>query len=225
VSRDGSAPRRTGCAASGPSAAGDQRPKSAGEIRSTYAELAGWFDRVDRLERLVTGPARDRLFGDARGRVLDVACGTGTNHRYLPAASAYVGVDLSRAMLDRARDRVPDGASLLEMDAEGLGFDDNSFDAVISSLSTCTFPNPGRSLREMARVCRPDGRIRLLEHGRSTASPVARLQAWYAPRHYAHVGCRLDQEPAAVVRRAGLEIESIRRGYLGILTAMVVRPT
>jgi ubiquinone/menaquinone biosynthesis C-methylase UbiE len=224
VSRDGSAPRSTASGATGHPVQSDRQPKSVGEIRSTYADLAGWFDRVDRLERLVTGPARARLFGDADGRVLDVACGTGTNYRYLPATSAYVGADLSRAMLDRAAARLPDGTPLLEMDAEHLGFADDSFDAVVSSLSTCTFPNPGSALREMARVCRPDGRIRLLEHGRSTASPVARLQAWYAPTHYAHVGCRLDQEPVEVVRRAGLDVESVRTGYLGVLTAMVVRP-
>lgn len=204
--------------------AGDPEPKSPGEIRSVYADLAGWFDRFDRLDRFVTGPARSRLFGDAQGRVLDVACGTGTNYRYLPPTSAYVGVDLSRAMLDRAAGRLPHGTPLFEADAERLGFTDDSFDTVISSLSTCTFPDPAAALSEMARVCRPDGRIRLLEHGRSTASPVARLQAWYAPAHFEHVGCRIDQEPAGVVRRAGLEIESIRTGYLGVLTAMVVRP-
>lgn len=200
------------------------RSKSAQEIRSTYADLADWFDRFDRLERLVTGSARSRLFGNAQGRVLDVACGTGMNFRYVPASAGYVGIDLSRAMLDRAAERLPRGTPLIEMDAERIGFAEASFDTVISSLSTCTFPEPATALSEMARVCHPDGRIRLLEHGRSTASPVARLQARYAPTHYAHVGCRLDQEPADVVRRAGLEIESIRTGFLGVLTAMVVRP-
>lgn len=197
---------------------------SADEIRSTYADLADWFDRLDRLERLVTGPARSRLFGDARGRVLDVACGTGTNYRYLPASAAYVGVDLSTAMLDRAAERLPHGTGLFEMDAERLAFGDDTFDTVVSSLSTCTFPDREAALGEMARVCRPDGRIRLLEHGRSHNWVAARLQQWYAPRHYAHVGCRLDQEPVDVVRRAGLEIESVRTGFGGILTAMVVRP-
>lgn len=164
---------------------GDQRPKSAAEIRSTYHDLATWFDRIDRLDRLLTGPARARLFGDAKGRVLDVACGTATNYRYPPATAAYVGIDISRAMLGRAADRLPDGTPLLEMDAEHLGFDDDSFDAVISSLSTCTFPDPIAALDEMARVCRPDGRVRLLEHGRSSLKPVARFQDWRADSHFA----------------------------------------
>lgn len=220
----GPAPRPADDAATTSTTDGNRRAKTADEIRSTYADLAGWFDRFDRLERFVTGPARTRLFGDARGRVLDVACGTGTNYAYLPGSCSYVGVDLSRAMLDRAATRLPEGTSLVEMNAECLGFADDSVDTVISSLSTCTFPDPDAALAEMARVCRPGGRIRLLEHGRSTAGPVARLQRWYAPTHYDHVGCRLVQEPVEVVRGAGLEVESVSTGVLGMLTAMVVRP-
>lgn len=49
------------------------------------------------------------------------------------------------------------------MDGATLAFPDDSFDAVISSLSTCTFPEPVAALREMSRVCKPDGRIRFLD--------------------------------------------------------------
>jgi ubiquinone/menaquinone biosynthesis C-methylase UbiE len=51
--------------------------------------------------------------------------------------------------------------------AEPLPFEDESFDTAVSSLSLCTFPDPVRALRQMARVCRADGRILLLDHGRS----------------------------------------------------------
>lgn len=204
------------------------RWKTAADVRSDYADLAHWMDRFHVVDRLLTGRARARLFGDARGRVLDVACGTGTNCRYLPADATYVGVDLSPAMLDRAADRTAEGdreATLFEMDAAALGFADDSFDAVISSLSTCTFPDPGGALAEMARVCRPEGRIRLLEHGRSSVRPLARLQDWRAASHYERIGCRLNQEPLALVEGTGLAVESVRRGLLGTLTAMIVRPT
>lgn len=207
--------------------AGGPRWKTAADVRSDYEEFAHWFDRFEVVDRLVTGRARARLFGDAGGRVLDVACGTGTNCRYLPDGATYVGVDLSPAMLDRAADRIADhdgDASLLEMDAASLAFADDSFDAVISSLSTCTFPDPEGALAEMARVCRPAGRIRLLEHGRSSARPLARFQDWRAESHYERAGCRLNQQPTDLVQEAGLEIESVRRGLLGTLTAMVVRP-
>lgn len=206
---------------------GGPRPKRPAEVRDIYRDAAHLMDRVEVLDRLALGRARARLFGRVSGRVLDVACGTGTNVRYLPDGVTYVGADLSPAMLDRAKARLTGrrGASLVEMDAATLAFADDSFDAVISSLSTCTFPDPDSALTEMARVCRPNGRIRLLEHGRSNVALVNRFLDWGADAHYASMGCRWNQRPRTVVERAGLEVESVRTGFFGLLTAMVVRPS
>ena len=206
-----------------------ERPsKGADELREIYADQAATFDRFEFVDRLTLGRYRRRLFSRARGRVLDVACGTGVNFPYLPEGADLVGVDLSPEMAARARARAADlglDASVREADAADLPFDDDSFDAVVSSLSTCTFPDPVAVLREVDRVCAPDGRIFLLEHGRSSVGPVARFQDWWAPRHFDKHGCRWNQEPADVVAEAGLEAVEVRRALLGILTSMVVRPT
>jgi len=205
----------------------DDRTATHEDIRAVYADQAAVFDRLDGLNRLLTGRYRRRLFGQAEGRVLDVACGTGTNRRYLPGEVEYVGIDLSPAMLERARDRFDDrgfGGELAGMDAETLAFPDDSFDTVVSSLSTCTFPDPIAALEEMARVCRPDGAVLLLEHGRSSAEPVARLQEWWAPRHYERHACRLTQRPTDVVDGSALSITSVSTALFGILTAIEARP-
>jgi ubiquinone/menaquinone biosynthesis C-methylase UbiE len=73
-------------------------------------------------------------------------------------------------MLGKARDVTRGTAKpidLREGDAEALQFADNTFDTVISALSTCSFYDPLAALKEMQRVCKPDGRILLIEHGRS----------------------------------------------------------
>ena len=205
----------------------DRRPKSLDELRDLYADQAEWMGRMDWCNRLLTGRYRRRLFWNARGRVLDVACGTGTNRRYLPDAVEYVGVDLSPAVLREAEasfDDLERGVNLLEMDAGALDFPDDSFDTVVSSLSTCTFPDPDAALREMARVCEPDGRILLLEHGRSDVGPVARFQDWRADAHYEKHGCRWNQEPTAVVAGTGVQVLSTRSSMLGIVTEIVARP-
>ncbi|NHN48408.1 class I SAM-dependent methyltransferase [Halostella sp. JP-L12] len=197
------------------------------EIRGIYADQAKWMARMDWVNRLFTGRYRRRLFWNARGRVLDVACGTGTNRRYLPDAVDYIGVDLSPAMLREAEARFEElerGESLFEMDAAALEFPDDSFDTVVSSLSTCTFPDPDAALGEMARVCKPDGRVLLLEHGRSDVGAIARFQDWRADAHYEKHGCRWNQDPAAVVAGTGLEILSTRSAALGIVTAIEARP-
>jgi ubiquinone/menaquinone biosynthesis C-methylase UbiE len=197
------------------------------DIRSAYDEYADWVRRFEPLARLLTGRYRRHQFGDATGRVLDVACGTGTNFRYLPDGAEVVGVDISPAMLEAAGDRLDDlpiDGTLHEMDAANLAFDDDSFDTVISSLSTCTFPDPVAALREMARVCAPDGEIRLLEHGRSDVGVVARYQEWRADAHYEKAGCRMTQEPLEVLDRAGIPVEESETAQLGRITMVSASP-
>ncbi len=197
------------------------------DVRDAYARYADWIDRFDWLNRLATGRYRRRQFAGVTGRVLDVACGTGTNFRYLPATVDLVGIDISEAMLARARDeldRLDRDETLEQMDAQALEFDDDSFDAVISALSTCTFPDPVAALREMERVCAPDGRILLVEHGKSDVSLVARYQQWRADAHYERAGCRVTQEPLELVRRAGLSVDDVDTAQFGRITTITASP-
>jgi len=216
-----------GAAPSGDGTPAADRHKSARDVQATYADVADRFARWAWLDRLFTGRFRRRQFSDARGRVLDVACGTGTNVPYLPESVDFVGVDLSPAMLANAREelnRLGREGSLCRMDAASLAFPDDSFDTVISALSTCTFPDPVAALREMARVCRPEGRILLLEHGQSDIGPIARVLDWRADAHYEQLGCRLTQEPLELVDAAGLPVVESRSALLGIVTAIEARP-
>lgn len=202
-------------------------PQSVADVRETYREQAATIDRMSRLDRLLMGRYRRRLFGDASGRVLDVACGTGTNARYLPEDSEYVGVDVSPEMLTRAAQRLDDRpreTTLYEMDAQDLAFPDDSFETVVSSLSTCTFPDPVEALSEMGRVCIPDGRILLLEHGRSSVGPIARFQDWRADAHYEKHACRWNQNPLETVSRSPLTLVESSTALLGIITAIAARP-
>jgi ubiquinone/menaquinone biosynthesis C-methylase UbiE len=197
------------------------------DVRETYREQAGAMDRFDWVNRLFTGRWRGRLFGKASGRVLDVACGVGTNARYVPGADEYVGIDISPDMLAKAKDRLEgrkQETTLHEMDAQSMEFADNTFETVISSLSTCTFPDPVEALSEMGRVCRREGRVLLLEHGRSSVGPVARFQDWRADTHFEKHSCRWNQEPREVVGRSPLSVERSESGFLGVVTAIEARP-
>lgn len=205
----------------------DARPKSADDIADLYADVADTLHRWSWADRLVTGRYRERQFGDASGRVLDVACGTGTNFPYLPVDIDLVGIDISPDMLANAReelDRLPLEGSLRRMDAQALAFPDDCFDTVISALSTCTFPDPIEALQEMERVCKPDGRILLLEHGRSDVGPLARFQDWRADAHYEKRGCRWNQEPVGLVREAGLPVVESWTALLGTVSGIEARP-
>ncbi|WP_254831274.1 class I SAM-dependent methyltransferase [Haloglomus salinum] len=206
---------------------GTQQHKSVGDIAGVYADEAEALDRWRWLDRLFAGRYRKRQFGDAEGQVLDVACGIGANFRYLPQPVDLVGIDISPEMLTRAEAelaRLDINGALYSMDAETLAFSDNSFDTVISSFSTCTFPDPVKALREMRRVCRGDGRILLLEHGQSDIGPVARLLDWRADAHYEKSGCRLTQRPLQVVSSVGVTVVDVRTEFLDIITCVEAVP-
>jgi ubiquinone/menaquinone biosynthesis C-methylase UbiE len=111
-----------------------------------------------------------------------------------------------------------------EGDAEYLRFADNSFDTVISALSTCSFTDPVAALKEMRRVCKPDGQILLIEHGRSSNG----LFGWYQDKNFIQMieqgGCRWNQQPHELVKEAGLKILSDDRSFFGILHCIKAVP-
>lgn len=99
----------------------------------------------------------------AGDRLLDV--GTASGNTALSAArrrARVTAIDLVPALLDRARRRaLAEGLSIdfQEGDAMVLPFPDASFDVVISTFGAIFAPDPDRTAREMARVCRPGGKL------------------------------------------------------------------
>ncbi len=96
-------------------------------------------------------------------RVLDVATGSGNAALVAAALGADVtGLDLTPHLLDIARRRAEEAElriELIEGDAEDLPFDDDAFDRVVSVFGVMFAPDQQRAADELARVCRPGGRI------------------------------------------------------------------
>lgn len=116
---------------------------------------------------------------DHAGNVLDVACGPGILACALAERSDHVtGIDLTPAMIEEARIR-QNAAALTNLDwhvgnATALPFEDASFDVVTTRYSFHHMPDPAAVLAEMKRVCRPDGRIVVID-----ATPTAATQTAY----------------------------------------------
>ena len=198
------------------------------EIRQKYNTFAPWYDLLEGIPELLgLRKLRRELLQRASGSVLEVAAGTGKNFHYYPQTCEITAVDLSPAMLKRARrraDRLGLPIPFLIMDGEALAFPDQSFDTVVSSLTLCTFPDPIAALREMARVCRVDGRILLLEHGRSDREWLGRWQDRRADRHAKPLGCRWNREPLDLVRQAELTLITSRRYFGGVFHLIEATP-
>lgn len=155
--------------------------------------------------------------------MLEVAVGTGQNLPHYPRGCTITAIDLSPEMLSVARkraDRLNLDVIFRVMDAEALDFADSSFDTVVSSLSTCTFPDPIKALQEMARVCRPGGKVLLLEHGRSSHPRLARFQDRRAEGFAKPLGCRWNREPLELVGQAGFTTVTASRTFFGVLHAI-----
>jgi ubiquinone/menaquinone biosynthesis C-methylase UbiE len=190
------------------------------EISAKYDRIARWYDWLEGIPNLLgLSRLRRTLLRGVSGKVLEVAAGTGKNQTYYPRDCRIIALDLSGEMLKVARNRAARlsmPVSFLVADAETLPFPDNSFDTVVSSLSTCTFPDPVAALEEMARVCRSSGKILLLEHGRSDRERLALWQDRHADQFVKPLGCHWNREPLTLIRDAGLKVVRTRRTFFGM---------
>src|SRR5687767_8630215 len=114
-----------------------------------------WFNV---MERFGLRRWRRRLAEGARGRVLDVGCGTGRNLPLFPEGTLPVGLDPCRDTLRKARARRP-AAAFVIASAEAMPFKDGAFDTVVSGLVFCSVPDAARGLQEVKRVLAPGGEL------------------------------------------------------------------
>lgn len=204
-------------------------PSESSRLARLYDRTARWYDLLDwPFERFRYGMLRRRLFEGLTGvRLLEVGVGTGRNIAYYPPGVAAVGVDVSRAMLTKAKARAGRPVRLAQMDATALGLRDASFDAVVATFLFCVLPDALHppALTELLRVCRPDGRIILLEYQYSRRPwrwLQMRLLAPYVEWMY---GARFDRRLAEHLQRADIEVMSDTFLYSDVIRLFVLRPS
>jgi len=161
--------------------------------------------RVNAIRRMGIRP------GD---RVLEVGVGTGINAALYPGDCSVTGIDLSSSMLEKARERVARkgvrNVRLLQMDAANLKFADDSFDIVYAPYVISVVPDPVAVASEMRRVCRPGGRIVILNHFRSKNRVGAWLERIISPLTV-HIGFKSDLDLPAFLAQTDLKPVSIEK--------------
>ncbi len=183
-------------------------------------------DKMAFFERRFVSDGREWIGSRARGRVLEVAIGTGLDLPHYPAEVSITGVDLSPAMMRGAKKRAAELGLKVEFargDAQALPFDDAAFDTVVCALGLCSFPDPGGAIGEMKRVLVQGGRLLLLDHIRSSW-PVLVAGQWLMERITIPVaGEHFTRRQLPVVRAAGFEIVESERSKAGTIERVHAR--
>ena len=181
-----------------------------------YRRIARFYDLLDRpLERKRHRPLRPLMFQGLSGHILDAGVGTGRNFPFYPPGATVVGLDISPAMLAEAERRLNEATApveLLGMDVTRLDFPDASFDAAVATFLFCVLDKelqvPG--LRELRRVVKPGGPIRLLEYVRPSGLWRRFLTRLWQPWIAWAYGASFDRNTEAYIRPAGLELVEAR---------------
>ncbi len=189
----------------------------------TRLELARKWDKASRTYDFMTlgekwrdAGSRERLFNKIRGRTLLVAVGTGSDLKHLPAGAEVVGIDVSPAMIERARARLAESAARVELavaDVQGLEFPSASFDTAVTVCTFCSVPDPVRGLRELFRVLKPGGLLLMYEHVRSRIGPIGFMQdlLTFVTRRF---GPDLNRDTVGNLERAGFVLIREENTYL-----------
>ena len=117
-------------------------------------------------------------------------------------------------------------AEFVVSDASNLTarFGEQAFDTVVDTFGVCSFHDPVEVLRELSRVCKPEGKILLLEHGIGSYKWMQDYQEQSLPKHVATWGCFFNRDIEKIVRQAGLKVESISRHHLGTTYVIIASP-
>lgn len=206
-------------------------------LASSYDDKIGWDETVMGLPLL-----RRWLVSSATGSVLEVAVGTGRNLKYYqtnrsqtPVSSITV-TDTSQKMLEVAQARaattmLPETKPLevVHSEVETLAchpdLSGRRFDTIVDTFGLCSFEDPVQALVQMQQICKPSGKVLLLEHGRSAYWDwLSQLLDKNAVQHATKWGCIWNRDIAGIVARSGLEVESMTTYHFGTTYLIIGKP-
>jgi ubiquinone/menaquinone biosynthesis C-methylase UbiE len=181
-----------------------------------YQRIAPFYDLLDLpFEYRRYRKIRPLLFAGLSGSILDAGVGTGRNFPFYPRDAKIVGIDLSPAMLARAARRLPSAAAEMElrqMDVTRLDFPDQSFDAAVATFLFCVLPDQLQvpALKELGRVVKPGGFIRVLEYTRPRGWLRRTMTRIWEPWVSWAYGASFDRHTQEHISEAGLQLVETR---------------
>ena len=183
------------------------------KIKNRYNRISKIYDVLEKpMEVMIMNKWRERLIKNIEGtKILEVGVGTGKNLLLYPNKLEITGIDFSENMLAKSKAKIKgkENIRLIEMDAQKMSFADNTFDTIVTSCVFCSVPDPVEGLKEMRRVCKPDGKIIMLEHMRSHNNMIGKFMDVmnFIPLHT--WGANINRETIENILKAGFKEEEI----------------
>ncbi|HZS12182.1 MAG TPA: methyltransferase domain-containing protein [Nitrospirales bacterium] len=180
------------------------------KVERVYSNYAGVYDHIFGKIFHESRESAVRNLGVTPGeRILEVGVGTGLSLPLYPPICQVVAIDLSPGMLAKARARAEQfGLSHVElhqMDAGRMSFKDDSFDTVMAAYVVTAVPDYRTVVSEMIRVCRPGGRIIMLNHFSNGNKLIAAVEKAISPL-CKHIGFRTDLSLNTVLEGTALHV-------------------
>src|SRR5512147_1853060 len=180
------------------------------KIERVYTTYAGFYDRVfGRVFHEGRESVIRNLDVQPDEHILEVGVGTGLALPMYPRHCRIVGIDFSEGMLAKAKEKAEahrlGHVQLHRMDAAAMEFQDDSFDTVVAAYVVTAVPDYRKVVNEMIRVCRPGGRIIMLNHFSNGNKVIAAVEKVLSPLTK-HLGWRTDLSLDTVLEGTDLHV-------------------
>jgi len=146
--------------------------------RRRFARIWAWLD--DTVDETVA-PIKDALFSDLPARIVEIGPGRGSNFKRYAPGTTVIAFEPNGFMHDDLRSEAAEHGIELDLRADGveaMDLADQSQDAVVSSFTLCSVPDPGSAIAEIRRILKPGGRFLFVEHiGAEDGTALAKVQS------------------------------------------------
>lgn len=194
-------------------------------VSAVSQTFAKWYDFfMYPLEQGKFKQIRGELLKKAHGKVIEIGAGTGINFPLYKRVESVTAIEPSSFMIERSKKNLHAASvpiDIIQSGAEKLPFSDHTFDTVVATLVFCTIPDTEKSLQEIKRICKPNGKILLFEHVKMDNPYLARLQKQLTP-YWSKIcdGCQLDRETVQTVTANGFHLIELKKYYHGLFVTM-----